>query len=459
MIADSQILNQALNIFRSLNKCKPILDDVGVCATFVLKKLVKEAAQFKSWENDGWFYLSTTYICNEVGYAKTTVRRALKLLVERKYIQMEVSERCVPHFKILVSDTDPTAPDTAQACAGHGAVFWGRIIIYIKQIQLYNKQEVVGSNPTTHINGEIKKQNSANNENHEMSHRPQSGKGGGSMRRSIPGQYKVNENPSGRKTAKRKYNLLDDYTQEEIEFVHSWYRYVKTEFEPYFRRDRFKDLAKSWLNGIRAVYAIPRPFCSFEELKNALEWVKTDKTCFYHKNVRSLANIAKKTWNSKNGDPELMLKKLLQEYSEHEKGETRVPQKPNGPIDVKVEIPDMVKNTLSEVYDPDEDYFRQMCRVVSERVAVIWDTLDKRNLYQKPTDRQDWIRSPKCLEKLADIIRLWNKYGGGEVPVYGITNGSWSAFWRKVDFWRENELTQGKPGIWVMDKLQNYFQE
>lgn len=454
-----QQLTEAVNLFHSLESYKQLLDDLGVSATFVLKKLIIEAANFYNEKKDGWFYLAIKHIVKDTGYCDKTVRKGIKTLERKGYIQVEYNNGNKSYYKILKLG----AVTSYRASAVHPTALSGTASFNIKQDNINNKQDnssgANGCDKKQNLNTELPNKEKLPNSGHTGAFAPNGGK---NMRRTKTGYTRSDLRANSGRAATgeispapaRKQNPFDKYTQEEIEFARSWWDYQRVDFRGYWINSKWKIEGPKWIEGMRIITqgtATKKPLCTFSELIAALTWVKNDKTCFYHDKCRSLAALPTKRWDRK-GDNYLMIVKILEKYRERQQ-----PKQQEKPFDIHNELTSLVRHTLAEKYDVREEYFDEMCTEFEKRLADIWDWLDKLNNKQPSNNKQNWLYGPKCAEKFVEVVRLWNEYGNGIEPVSGVRYAPWGRFWERVKVWQETELQNNDFGIWTITNLAHYM--
>lgn len=447
------VLKKANEKLNNINAAKPILDDVGVSAFFVLKKLITEAYNFYDEKKDGWFYLAIKHIVDATGYCDKTIRNNIKKLEQKGYIQVDYNNGNISYYKIIklsavtcyrATPTDVTAPS-------HTASF-NINNTYLTINKRFSPQG--GSNEKTktqNLNTKQPNKEKLPNLGHTGAFAPNGGK---NMRHTKAGYTRNDLRANSGEAATGKIShapaqglgLTDKYTREEIRFAKRWFIYASDKWLT-VRRKGWEKCSVLWLKCISKVTRGKDALCTFERLVELLEWAKTDS--FYSKNIRDLSRLDKK-WEKGNY---FMLDKLSDDYDEAHK---QTSQKQEKPFDIHNELTSLVRHTLAEKYDVREEYFDDMSKRFENELVSILDTLEYYNNQQSPENKQNWLYGPLCADKFKEVVQLWNEYGNGMMPDFS-RYGNWERFWQKVAKWQKNELSKGKPGPWVIDNLKNYM--
>lgn len=449
---------------------KPMLDAYGLCPTLVYHKLLLESIQNFQEENGGWFYLKMVHICNASGFGRTKVWQALNILKENGLIEVKSENGKINFFRV-----NPFTKRTGPRSQSEQVL--GGTSLYIKQIQniITNTASTPPAGAWVDNGGKKNSKNTKTEQTQTAQSRsfaPVGGCAKKSKRTSIPGAQSAELRSSRGKPMRKTRpgqtrkdllptprecqdllpapppvpaDALAKYSEEELEFAHSWYRYIKGKFTAY-KSKKWKDLRIGWLKCLHKVTNGKNALCSLEELIVLLEWAKTDD--FYSKNIRSLASLDKK-W----GPDKLPMIACLQESYEkaHAKSERK---NMNEPLDVQDEIPGIVERTLLESYDGHEEYFDDLCHRLSETIASVWELLDTRNQQQSPADKQTWLYNKLFFEKCADIVRIWIAHSAGKDPILMDPDyGRWAKFRQRIERWKQNIAVQGVPGPWIIQKI------
>lgn len=471
---------------------RAMYDQYGLPVTAVFEKLLFEA-EIKTKRHqdiDGWFDAPVNEICRYVRLSKKWVINAINTLENEGFIRTKREKFKNTYYYIIPEKWDNYPATNKQKTSGVESSLASGVESSPSSGVFCSDNENFGhqclpdiseeeKNPLINIPfniplnthtpppaGEVTQLEEFKikdkQPNEKQANQPNGGsaaKGKKVKRTTHPGQIKISNSANSGRAATgeilpapaRKNDPLDKYTQEEIEFAHDFYCYAKMEFEPHFRQEskKWKNCRVKWLEGVRKVTRGKNAIITFEELKRAVNYVRNNKKTYFHNNFRTLASLPTKTWGA---DKDLMILAMLSECNERQQ-----PKQQEKPFDIHNELTILIRHTLAEKYDIRKEYFDRMCTEFEKRLANIWDWLDKLNSKQPSNNKQNWLYGPKCAEKFAEVVRLWNEYGNGIEPVSGVRYAPWGKFWERVKVWQETELQKNEFGIWTITNLANYM--